>query len=34
MNPSALYPVLLLAGSNLVMNVAWYGHLKVPNRAL
>jgi uncharacterized protein (DUF486 family) len=27
-------PVLLLAASNLVMNVAWYGHLKAPNRAL
>ncbi|MDE8654398.1 DMT family protein [Novosphingobium sp. H3SJ31-1] len=25
---------MMLAGSNLVMNVAWYGHLKVPDRAL
>jgi uncharacterized protein (DUF486 family) len=27
-------PIALLAGSNLVMNLAWYGHLKVPHRAL
>lgn len=27
-------PVALLAGSNLVMNLAWYGHLKAPHRAL
>lgn len=31
---SALLPVGMLALSNLVMNVAWYGHLKVPDRAL
>lgn len=29
-----LAPVGLLAGSNLVMNVAWYAHLKAPGRAL
>jgi uncharacterized protein (DUF486 family) len=34
MNPSALIPVGLLALSNMFMNVAWYGHLKAPNRAL
>jgi uncharacterized protein (DUF486 family) len=27
-------PVVMLAGSNLLMNLAWYGHLKGPNRAL
>lgn len=27
-------PVALLALSNLVMNVAWYAHLKTPGRAL
>lgn len=27
-------PVLMLAGSNLVMNFAWYGHLKVPDRSI
>ena len=27
-------PIAMLAGSNLVMNVAWYGHLKAPHRAL
>jgi uncharacterized protein (DUF486 family) len=30
----AILPLLLLVGSNLVMNVAWYGHLKAPHRAL
>lgn len=34
MNPALILPPLLLAGSNLFMNVAWYGHLKAPNRAL
>ncbi len=34
MNWSAILPVFMLAGSNLVMNVAWYGHLKAPSRAL
>ena len=29
-----LLPVLMLAGSNVVMNFAWYGHLRVENRAL
>lgn len=27
-------PVFMLAGSNVLMNLAWYGHLKGPNRAL
>ena len=27
-------PVVLLAGSNLIMNTAWYWHLKVPGKAL
>jgi uncharacterized protein len=27
-------PVALLAGSNVLMNLAWYGHLKAPERAL
>lgn len=27
-------PVVLLAGSNLLMNLAWYGHLKAPGKAL
>jgi uncharacterized protein (DUF486 family) len=27
-------PVGLLAGSNLMMNLAWYGHLKEPGKAL
>ena len=34
MNWNALVPVGLLAGSNLLMNLAWYGHLKTPSRAL
>lgn len=34
MNSSFVVPVLMLAGSNLVMNVAWYWHLKVPGKAL
>ena len=34
MNWNALAPVGLLAGSNLLMNLAWYGHLKAPSRAL
>lgn len=34
MSWTAMLPVVMLAGSNLVMNVAWYGHLKEPNRAL
>ena len=29
-----LAPLILLAGSNLVMNLAWYGHLKAPNQTL
>lgn len=27
-------PIVLLAGSNLIMNMAWYWHLKVPGKAL
>lgn len=27
-------PVILLAGSSIVMNIAWYGHLKLPSLAL
>ena len=34
MNWNAIAPVGLLAGSNLLMNLAWYGHLKSPSRAL
>ena len=29
-----IVPVVMLAGSNLFMNVAWYGHLKEPGKAL
>ena len=31
---NALVPVGLLAGSNLLMNIAWYWHLKGPQKAL
>lgn len=34
MNWNILAPIGLLAGSNLVMNLAWYGHLKFPHKAL
>lgn len=34
MNFNLLAPVGLLAGSNVLMNVAWYGHLKFPAKAL
>ncbi len=34
MNWTLLAPPLLLAVSNVIMNVAWYGHLKGPHRAL
>ena len=34
MNWNALMPIGLLAGSNVLMNLAWYGHLKAPSRAL
>ena len=27
-------PIVLLALSSLLMNLAWYGHLKAPHRAL
>jgi uncharacterized protein (DUF486 family) len=29
-----LTPIFMLAGSNVLMNLAWYGHLKGPHRAL
>lgn len=34
MNASSVLPIAMLFGSNLVMNTAWYGHLRTPNRAL
>ncbi len=34
MNWNAIAPLGLLAGSNLLMNLAWYGHLKAQSRAL
>ena len=34
MNWNLVAPIGLLAGSNLLMNLAWYGHLKAPGRAL
>ena len=34
MSWNALLPVVMLAGSNVVMNVAWYGHLKGSQRAV
>jgi len=34
MNWNLFAPVGLLAGSNVLMNVAWYGHLKFPAKAL
>ncbi len=35
MLPTSLWvPPLLLVGSNIVMNIAWYAHLKTPHRAL
>ncbi|GGD95095.1 membrane protein [Tsuneonella deserti] len=34
MNWTMLAPVGLLALSNVVMNVAWYGHLKMPHMAV
>jgi len=34
MNWALVLPVVMLAGSNVVMNVAWYGHLRVPDRTL
>jgi uncharacterized protein (DUF486 family) len=34
MNWSLLAPIGLLAGSNVLMNLAWYGHLKFPAKAL
>lgn len=34
MNWNAIAPIGLLAGSNLLMNLAWYGHLKAPQKAL
>lgn len=34
MNWNLFAPIGLLAGSNMLMNVAWYGHLKFPAKAL
>ena len=34
MNPAVFLPPALLAASHLFMNVAWYAHLKAPQRAL
>lgn len=34
MNWNFLAPLGLLAGSNIMMNLAWYGHLKFPGKAL
>ena len=34
MSWSSILPIAMLIGSNLVMNVAWYGHLKLPGRAM
>lgn len=34
LNWACLAPVAMLAGSNLLMNTAWYWHLKVPGKAL
>ncbi|WEK46798.1 MAG: DMT family protein [Candidatus Andeanibacterium colombiense] len=34
MNWNLFAPIGLLAGSNVLMNIAWYGHLKFPARAL
>jgi uncharacterized protein (DUF486 family) len=31
---NALFPILLLIGSNVFMTFAWYGHLKYTNRPL
>jgi len=33
-NWNLLAPIGLLAGSNVLMNLAWYGHLKFPSRAI
>jgi uncharacterized protein (DUF486 family) len=34
MNWALILPVIMLAGSNVVMNFAWYGHLRTPDRVL
>lgn len=34
MNWTAIAPIGLLAGSNVLMNLAWYGHIKAPGKAL
>ncbi|HZU63718.1 MAG TPA: DMT family protein [Novosphingobium sp.] len=34
MNWGLILPPLMLAGSNLFMNVAWYGHLRAPHKAI
>jgi len=34
MNWAMILPVFMLAGSNIIMNFAFYGHLKAPDRAI
>lgn len=34
MSWNILAPIGLLAGSNVLMNLAWYGHLKSPSKAI
>jgi len=34
LNFALLLPPILLAGSNVLMNIAWYGHLKLPREAM
>ena len=34
MNFALLLPPILLAGSNVLMNIAWYWHLKLPREAM
>ena len=34
MNWTFVAPIAMLAGSNLLMNTAWYWHLKLPGKAL
>jgi uncharacterized protein (DUF486 family) len=34
MNWALILPPMMLAGSNVFMNLAWYGHLKAPHKAM
>jgi uncharacterized protein (DUF486 family) len=34
LNPTLILPPILLAGSNVLMNLAWYWHLKLPREAM